>query len=823
MANFIRDIIDADLAAGRHTSVVTRFPPEPNGYLHIGHAKSICLNFGLARDYRGRCHLRFDDTNPVTEDTEYVESIAADVRWLGFDWGEHLYYASDYFERMYGFAVELIRAGLAYVDDQDQEAMRANRGTVTVPGTPSPWRDRTVDENLDLFARMRAGEFPEGSRVLRARIDMSSPNMLMRDPLLYRIRHAHHHRTGDAWCIYPMYDFAHCIEDAIEGVTHSICTLEFENNRELYDWILEHISAPARPRQYEFARLNLDYTVMSKRKLLLLVQDGHVEGWDDPRMPTIAGLRRRGVTPEAIRQFADMIGVARSNSVVDLGKLEFCVRDDLNHRAPRALAVLRPLRVTLTNLADDERIELDASLWPHDVPHEGSRPLSLGRSLLIEQDDFALDPPRGFKRLAPGRTVRLRHGVCITCDDVVTDDTGAVTELRCTAHRETLNADAPDGMRVHAVIHWVCATTGVPARVRLYDRLFSVPNPEADDERPFTAFLNPASLVEVDAVVEPWLATQPAGGRYQFERLGYFYADPTTSADGAPVFNRIVTLRDSWTRGHNTAVDASARRSTTPPSTASPSVASPSVASPSAAPPSDTQPAAPPTPGPGAAVQAGGASGATRHGGGETDRDRARSADPALASRYEALRTSGVVGDDEAELLAASHTALDTFEAMTAAGASGASAARWLTQDVPREARERGLDGVDLTPAGVGPLELAALACRVDDGTVTTTAAREILAALLDAREATPAPDGDAAAARVDAVIDARGLRAIRDDGALDALIADVLARHPAEVARFREGKVSLLGFFVGQVVRASGGAADAGAVRERLARQLGA
>jgi glutaminyl-tRNA synthetase len=545
--DFIREIITADNASGRHAGrVATRFPPEPNGYLHIGHAKSICLNFGIARDFGGSCNLRFDDTNPVTEDTEYVESIQEDVRWLGFSWDDRLYYASDYFEQLYTCAEELVRKGLAYVDSQDADEIRATRGTLTAPGTESPYRTRTTDENLDLFRRMRAGEFADGAHVLRAKIDMASPNINMRDPILYRIRRAHHHRTGDAWCIYPMYDYAHPLSDAIEGITHSICTLEFEDHRPLYDWLVQHTALPGRPQQIEFARLNLTYTITSKRKLLQLVTDGHVTGWDDPRMPTVSGLRRRGFTPESIRRFADEIGVAKRENTIDVGLLEFCVREDLNRRARRAMAVLRPLKVVLENFPEDAVDTMELANHPDD-PSAGSRKVPFSRVLYIERDDFMEDPPKKFFRLAPGREVRLRGAYFITCREAVKDAAGQVVELRCTYDPATRGGDAPDGRKVKSTLHWVSAAHAVTAEVRLYDRLFNVESPGSGDTD-FISQINAASLdVVTDAKLEPSLAHAPAGGRVQFERLGYFAVDPDSTASRI-VFNRTVTLKDTWAK-----------------------------------------------------------------------------------------------------------------------------------------------------------------------------------------------------------------------------------------------------------------------------------
>ena len=546
MLDFIRTIISQDLAAGRNGGrVATRFPPEPNGYLHIGHAKSICLNFGSARDYGGTCNLRFDDTNPAKEDVEYVESIQDDVRWLGFEW-DSLHFASDYFEQLYEYGLELIGQDKAYVDSQSADEMRQHRGTLTEPGTNSPCRTRSIAENTDLFKRMRAGAFPDGAHVLRAKIDMASPNINMRDPVLYRIRRAHHHRTGDQWCIYPMYDFAHPPSDALERITHSLCTLEFEDHRPLYDWLIDSLPVPAKPRQIEFARLNLTYTLMSKRKLLELVQEGRVTGWDDPRMPTLVGMRRRGYTPEAIRTFCDRIGVAKRENLIDVALLEHAVREDLNARAPRVMAVLRPLRVIIENYPDGQSEELDVVNNPEDAS-AGTRKVPFSRELFIEHDDFREDPPRKFFRLAPGREVRLRCAYFLTCTGVVKDPaTGDITELRCTYDPATRGGDAPDGRKVKATLHWVSAAHAVSAEARLYDRLFNTPEPaRAEDYR---TELNPSSLeVVADARVEPSVAAAPPGTRVQFERLGYFAVDRDSTA-GRPVFNRTVTLKDSWAR-----------------------------------------------------------------------------------------------------------------------------------------------------------------------------------------------------------------------------------------------------------------------------------
>ena len=544
--DFIREIIREDLAAGRVQKVVTRFPPEPNGYLHIGHAKSVCLNFGVAQEFGGHCSLRYDDTNPVKEEQEYIDAIARDVRWLGFDWGEHLHYTSDYFEQLYEWAEHLIRAGKAYVDDLSADEIREYRGTLTEPGRESPWRNRSVEENLDLFRRMRAGEFPNGARVLRAKIDMASGNINLRDPVLYRILHARHPRTGDAWCIYPTYDFGHGQSDAIEGVTHSICTLEFEDHRPLYDWLIENLPVPSLPRQYEFARLNLTYTVLSKRRLIQLVREGHVKGWDDPRMPTLSGLRRRGVPPAAIREFARRIGVTRSDGVVDIAMLDAAIRDELNRTAHRRMAVLRPLKLVIENWPEGKVDMLEAANHPDD-PAAGTRLVPFSREIWIERDDFMEDPPKKFFRLAPGREVRLRYAYFVTCTGVVKDASGAIVELRCTYDPATRGGDAPDGRKVKGTLHWVSAAHAVTAEVRLYDHLFARPDPGAGG-RDVLEDLNPGSLEVIpDARLEPALADLPPETPVQFERLGYFTLDPDTKP-GALVFNRTVGLKDSWAK-----------------------------------------------------------------------------------------------------------------------------------------------------------------------------------------------------------------------------------------------------------------------------------
>jgi len=540
--NFIRARVAEDIANGKNGGrVMTRFPPEPNGYLHLGHAKSICLNFGLSKEFGGVTNLRFDDTNPAKEEVEYVESIQRDVKWLGFDWEDRMYYASNYFQRLYDYAEALIEKGKAYVDDQSAEEIRANRGTLKEPGKNSPFRDRSVEENLDLFRRMRAGEFADGARVLRAKIDMASPNVVLRDPTIYRIKHVAHHRTGDAWCIYPMYDFAHCLSDSIEGVTHSICTLEFENNRALYDWVLDALGV-FHPQQIEFARLNLTYTVLSKRKLIHLVKEGITTGWDDPRMPTLSGIRRRGYTPEALRDFCERIGVARCDNMVEYGLLEHCLREDLNSRAPRAMAVLNPLRVVIENYPEEQ---VDEFTFPwHPEKDMGSRTVPFSKVIYIERDDFREVPPKGFHRLFPGNEVRLRYAYYITCREVVKNEAGEISELRCTYDPESRGGSSPDGRKVKGTLHWVSERHAVEAEVRLYDLLFTKPNPGAEED--FTACVNPDSLKVVRAKLEPALANVEPGWRCQFERLGYFCADEKDTKPGAPVFNRAAILKDTW-------------------------------------------------------------------------------------------------------------------------------------------------------------------------------------------------------------------------------------------------------------------------------------
>ena len=758
--NFVRAIIAADVETGKHGgAVVTRFPPEPNGYLHIGHAKSICLNFGAAAEHDGVTHLRFDDTNPETEDELYVRSIQEDVRWLGFDWGDHLYFASDYFERLYDYATELIEAGLAYMDSSTEEEIRECRGTVTEPGRPTAYRDRPVAENLDLFRRMREGEFANGAHVLRAKIDLTSPNMLMRDPVLYRIRHADHYRTGGDWCIYPLYDFTHCLSDSIEGITHSVCTLEFDNNRELYDWILDHLDVPQPPpRQYEFARLNLEYTLLSKRNLLRLVEEGHVEGWDDPRMPTIAGMRRRGVPPAALRAFCDMIGVAKTENRVDFAKLEYAIRDELNPTAPRVMCVLRPLKLVVDNFPEGQLEELEAPYFPDDIGKEGSRPVPFTRELLIERDDFEEAPPKGFRRLVPGGEVRLRYGYVVRCVDVVKDDNGMVTEVHCTYDPETRGGSTPDGRKVKGTIHWVSASHSLPAEVRLYDRLFSVPDPDNVEEgEDFTDHLNPESLtVLTDSRVEPSLASDPPDTTYQFERTGYFVHDIVDSTSDHLVFNRTVTLRDSWARARKAAAEGTAEQG------AAGARAEPAPA-PSARKPTSLD---------------------VGHG--------PRPEDPEAASRYDGLREEHSLAEGEASVLAQDAGLLALFREGSEHTADDARLAKWIVNEVPRVLEDRAIDTLPF-----GGRELARLVELVSEGGVSGRAARDVLAVLAE-------EGGDP-----DAVIEARGLGRVSDASTLRPVVARLIEANPSQAQGYRDGKTGLMGFFVGQMMKETNGAAD--------------
>jgi len=759
--DFIREIIDADLAAGRHTKVATRFPPEPNGYLHIGHAKSICLNFGIAQDYQGTCNLRYDDTNPVKEDIEYVDSIEKDVRWLGYA-PTAVLFSGDYFGKMYELAERLVIEGKAYVCDLNDEQIREYRGTLSEPGKPSPFRTRSPEENLELLRKMKAGELPDGACTLRAKIDMASANMKMRDPLLYRIRHAHHHRTGDAWVIYPMYDYAHPLEDAIEGITHSICTLEFENNRELYDWVIDNTGPwPVRPHQYEFARLSLEYTVMSKRKLLTLVQGKHVTGWDDPRMPTIAAMRRRGYSPEALRAFADMIGVAKANSFVDIGKLEYCVRDDLNKTAPRVLGVLRPIEVELVGASVTT---LDAPYFPPDVGKPGSRTVPIGTRLYIDRDDWRDDPPAGYQRLAPGRTVRLRYGPCITVTDVVERDAaGHASKLRATVHAETLAGQNPsDGRKVFGVIHWVDAATSLAAEVRIYDRLFRTARPE-EGGGDFLEHIDRDSLqVVTTARVEASLANAAIGSRWQLERVGYFVVDQDTQP-GALVLNRIITLRDERVAASDPKAVAKAVSDTIEKKTNAKAATRPKSKSPA------------------------------------EYRAEARNRDASLAETYTRAQELGL-SVEQADLVSGDRATSALFTGAAAATTAPELVAKWIINELPRA-----LAGKELADSGLDAARFGELIALLRDGTITASVGKTVLAQMVATGRSASALAADVAATPA---------------ADLTTAIDAVIAANPDKAAQYKAGKTGLLGFFVGQVMKSAPGA-DASAVNQAVRSRL--
>ena len=822
--DFIRQIVAEDVLSGRHGGrVLTRFPPEPNGFLHVGHASAICLDFEVAREHGGRTTLRMDDTNPTTEDPSYVEAIARDIRWLGFEWDGEIRYASDYFGALYRMAVRMIEDGFAYVDSLSEEEIRAHRGSVREPSRPSPYRERSIEENLDLFRRMRDGEFADGEHVLRARIDLASSNMKLRDPLMYRIRHAHHYRTGDAWPIYPFYDWAHGQSDAIEGITHSFCTLEFQDNRALYDWFIEH-TRPAsaridrvpgaeggggealgswdpRPRQYEFARRNLDYTIVSKRKLLLLVEEGHVSGWDDPRMPTLAGMRRRGISPDAIRAFCRQVGIGKADNRVEIATLEWAVREALNRRAPRALAVLRPLEVVIENCPEGEVDWIEAPYFPRgaDAPPEGwpeTRKVPFARVLYIERDDFAEEPAKGFRRLAPGREVRLRHGYFITCRRVEKDDAGEIVRLHCTYDPATRSGSAPDGRRPAGTIHWVSATESVPLEVRLYDRLFRVSDPAGGAEG-LRESLNPDSLqVLTGARGEPSLAGDPSragepgpvgdppGTAWQFERLGYFVPDRATRAGtagatadaggeapagGALVFNRTVTLRDAWSRraksGDTHATDAGEART-----------------------PAADESAGPPVPGIDSAREA---------------RDAARRADPALRAAFDRFRDPLGLPEEVADLLSGSAESVRYYERAIGGVVDPAAVATWLVHEV------RGAGGSEGDAGALKPEALAELVELVLERSISRAVAKSLLARLVE----------EGGSPRE--IVQREGLGRIGDAEQIREIVHDVVAAHPAEVARYAAGQTGLAGFFVGQVMRATHGRADPAIVRELLEESL--
>ena len=780
-------MVAADVEARKSGGIVaTRFPPEPNGFLHIGHSTAICLDFQIAEEHGGTCNLRFDDTNPTTEDERFARAIEEDIRWLGFRWAEPARYASDYFERLYRHALQLIRDGKAYVDSSSEEEIRAGRGTVTEPGVASRFRDRPVEESVELFERMRAGEFEDGAHVLRARIDMAAPNMKMRDPLLYRIRHASHYRTGDEWPIYPMYDWAHPLSDAIEGITHSLCTLEFLPNRELYDWVVDNTrpeietgepgSWEPRPRQTEFARLNVDYTVMSKRKLAQLVQEGRgpgtwgVDGWDDPRMPTLSGLRRRGVTPEAIRRFCDLVGIAKADKRVDIGKLEHAVRDDLNRRAARRMCVLQPLCLEIENYPQGKTEWLEVPDFPPDVDGEGSRKVPFTRQLLIERKDFEEDPPAGFRRLAPGREVRLKYGYLVTCKEIVRDpESGRLWRVRCTYDPESRGGRAPDGRKVSGTIHWVSYDHAVPCEVRLYDRLFSVPDPEADAD--FHEHLNPMSLVIVpEARVEPSVADVAPGTHYQFERLGYFIRDPDEGDDGRPVFNRTVQLKDPWAR--------------------------------------QQQEAAPAEDGPALGEAETGIPQVVGEDSGRRERDGVRRRVPELAERFEYYTRELGLPEEDADILSGDLALAGFFDAAVS-GLSGKGSPRavanWVVNELLRELKDRSVGDLHF-----GGTALGRLVVLVEEGSISGRTAKDVFARLVE-------EGGDP-----EEIVRSEGLEQISDPAELGALLDRAIDDHPDQVARYREGQGGLLGFFVGQVMRATDGKANPELVKRLVRDRLG-
>ena len=741
--DFLRTIVEEDLTSGKYKNIITRFPPEPNGFPHIGHAKSICINFGIARDYQGHCNLRMDDTNPTTEDMRYVEALKDAVKWLGFDWGENFYFASDYFPQIYTYAVKLIKMGKAYVDSLNEEEIREYRGSVKEPGRRSKYAERSIEENLDLLDRMKKGEFKDGEHVLRAKIDMSAANMKMRDPLLYRIRHAHHFRTGDTWCIYPMYDFAHCLSDYIEGVTHSICTLEFENNRDIYDWVLDALElTPPRPYQHEFARLGMNYTVMSKRKLLELVNGNYVNGWDDPRLPTIAGYKRRGYTPESIINFCDQIGIAKANSMVDVAQLEFCIRDDLNKKVPRVMCVLDPIKVTIENYEGEE--EIDASYYPHDVPKEGSRTLPFSKEIYIERDDFMENPLADYYRLTPNQPVRLKHAYILTCKDVVKDANGTIVEIKAVYHPDSKSGLDTSGIKVKSAIHWVSAKHAKKVEVRLYERLYKVDAPEGLED------LNPDSLhIIPNAFIEPSVITEKPDERFQFERQGYFYADPVDYTDEKPVFNKIVGLKDSW----NKKVESTENT----PKTEVKKV----------------------------------------HVEGEvTPMDAEESA------RFEQYTTQLGLNTEIANTLARDAQLSHFYEETLLHVNSPVTIANLVANEVARELKQE-------TALKFSAQEIAELVTMIDEGTISNKIAKQVFEEMAQSGE------------NPKAIIEAKGLVQISDPEKLMPMIDDVIAKNPDNVAKFKAGNTNLFGFFVGQVLKSSGGKANPTIVNELVTEKL--
>jgi len=743
--DFLRTIVENDLKAGKYKEIVTRFPPEPNGFPHIGHAKSISLNFGIARDYNGHCNLRMDDTNPTKEDTKYVEALEDAVRWLGFDWGEEIYFTSDYFSQIYDYAVQLIKMGKAYVDSLDEETMREYRGTVTQAGKRSEYANRSVEENLDLFERMKNGEFKDGEHVLRAKIDMAAANMKMRDPLLYRIRNVHHFRAGDTWAIYPMYDFAHCLSDYIEGVTHSFCTLEFENNREIYDWVLDTLELkPPRPYQYEFARLNINYTVMSKRKLLELVDGNYVNGWDDPRLPTIAGYRRRGYTPESILTFCDQIGVAKANSVVDVAQLEFCIRDDLNKKVPRVLCVLDPLKVTIENYDGFE--EIDAPYYPHDVPKEGSRKLPFSKEIFIEREDFEENPPKGYFRLTPTQPVRLRHGYIISCKEIIKDEQGNVVEIKAEYHPDSKSGADKSGIKVKSAIQWVSAAHAKQVEVRLYDRLFKNEAPEGIED------LNPDSLKVIkNAFIEPAVITERPDERFQFERQGYFYADPQEYTQTQPVFNKIVGLKDSWGK------QKKEKR---------------------AAPKAEVK-----------KVQIDG------------EVAPMSQEEQELFDKYtKELKLNNEV----ANTLARDKQLSAFFQEAFALYESAVTIANIVSNEVARELKHKELPALMFNAQ-----HIADLVKMIDDETISTKIAKEVFEEMSQSGQ------------EPKEIVQSRGLVQISDPDIIIPIIEEVISKNPDNVEKYKAGNKKLSGFFVGQVLKATGGKGNPKVVNQLVAQKL--
>ena len=748
--DFLRTIVEKDLKSGKYKEVVTRFPPEPNGFPHIGHAKSIVINFGIANDYNGRCFLRMDDTNPTKEDTKYVEALKDAVEWLGFDFGDSVQFTSDYFPKIYDYAIELIKMGKAYVDSVDEEEMRSLRGTVTEAGKRSKFAQRSIEENLDLFEKMKNGEFKDGEHVLRAKIDMSAANMKMRDPLLYRIRHAHHFRAGDAWAVYPMYDFAHCLSDYLEGISHSLCTLEFENNRDIYNWVLDTLGLNVhRPYQYEFARLGINYTVMSKRKLLELVEGGQVNGWDDPRMPTIAGYRRRGYTPESILNFCDQIGIAKANSMVDVAQLEFCIRDDLNTKVPRVMSVLDPLKVTIENYEGNE--ELDASYYPHDVPKEGTRKIPFSREIYIERDDFMENPSKGYFRLTPDQSVRLKHAYIITCKEVIKDAEGNITEIIAEYNPESKSGSDTSGIKVKSAIQWVDAASAKSIEVRLYDRLYSSEAPEGLED------LNPHSLKVIkNALIEPAVITDKPDERFQFERQGYFYADPIDYTDEKPVFNKIVGLKDSY-----------AKKKKTPEDTPKPQAKK---------------------------VQVDGEVVAMS----ETEQ--------ALFDKYTAeLGLNSEVANTLARDEVLSNFYIESLNlSVPESPVNPIGLANIVTNEVARELKEVSVDVLKFNPIQIG--ELAKM---VDDGTISNKIAKQVFEEMAKSGE------------NPSVIVEDKGLIQISDPSKISPIIDEIIAKNPDNVEKFKAGNTKLLGFFVGQVLKATGGKANPTVVNQLVHEKL--